>query len=153
LNSFFIDLPAYELVSPEELLKEALPTGPRSTVVVWESRPETSQDLIPFLHKVFEALSVQLEREVFLLALPPGRHLGLLVLLRQLQARRVIVFGISPQRLGLAVEPGKYALFRLGMRQYLWADDLQAIREERAAGGKTMSGPLWKALQTMFKER
>ncbi len=147
-NPFVRDLPVYELATLREL-----PSDARPTVVIWESRPEAGEALVPFLHKIFEALPVQSEREVFLLALTPGQRLGLLVLLRQLQARRIIVFGISPPRLGLAVAPEKYELFRLGMRRYLWADDLQAIREEREAGGRSMSGPLWKALQTMFKER
>jgi hypothetical protein len=150
-DSFF-DFPAYSLEHPVEDARLELPESPRPTVIVWERPGHSPDELASFLQKILSALPIQNRQEIFSVSLTAGQKLGLLVLLRRLEAQRVIVFGLSPMRLGLAIQPEEYTLFRLGMRQYLWAHDLKAIQAERQAGGKKMSGPLWKALQMMFNE-
>ena len=107
-------------------------------------------ELQDFLGKILGAVNLDIKKDVTLLFITPGADLSLSRLARELPAEKVLVFGISPRRLGLQFEAPPYLPLTLGNTSYLFADDLMEIYKERRAGGRKRAAALWQALQLFF---
>jgi len=108
------------------------------------------EDLQSFLEKVLQAVGYQLYEDTASIQVTSDQKLSLTQVLRVHSCAHVLLFGLSPQNLGIHLELPKYVPVRHGVQHYMLADDLEAIYEERQKGGKKMSAALWNMLKQMF---
>ena len=123
--------------------------GQKGVIILFETNEEHTE-LASFLKKVLSAAKLVLDKDASLIALTTDENLSFSGLCQQTDVRYLLSFGITPERIGLQVNCQKYAPFKFKDVQFLFADPLVAIYEERQQGGKKMSGALWKALQALF---
>lgn len=100
---------------------------------------------VPFLTKVLGAVQLDMKQDVLTLASPDGQSFSLSDVCADRPLKKAIIFGFSPQYIGLQVQFQKYQLYTIGEIQYLFADSLQDIESTKAK--KSL---LWGALQQMF---
>ncbi len=111
---------------------------------------ENQAALQDFLQKILAAVKYDLEQDALLIWLNDESRPNVASLLTKNKCKTLVAFGIVPSYLGIHFEWPLYYPMRLQNIQYLNADDLDAIFQERQKGGKKMSGALWKCLQDML---
>ena len=124
-------------------------SGQKGVIILFESE-EDNPELISFLSKILSAVQLELAKDANLIHLKASEGINFSGLCQQKDVAYLLSFGISPQRLGLQLNYQKYIPFQFKECQFLFADQLPLIFEERQEGGKKMSGALWKALQALF---
>lgn len=150
MNNSFFDFKIFPIQDAKSILENGKGAGQKGTIVVIQANQEINE-LEAFLEKMLRAVQLDLHQDTTLLNLTTSDTFSFSELSKyQNNIKKCIVFGVSPKRLGLQFILPKYKVLQHGTIQYLFADDIQAIYTERQAGGKKMSGTLWKALQTMF---
>ncbi len=105
----------------------------------------SESEQLPFLAKILAAVELDMKEDVIALTSTDKQSFSLSDLSSELSFKRVIVFGFSPQHIGLQVQFQKYQIYTLGGIQYLFADNLELIESTKAK-----KGLLWGALQQMF---
>ncbi len=124
--------------------------GEADLMVLWQEKNRPTRELEAFLVKILAALERKPGQDTILALLPESGRLDLAKSLRKWQVARSVIFGIRPEALGMSIKPPLYQPFSLGNRAYLWADPLEEIEKERAAGKQTKSRPLWIGLQQLL---
>lgn len=129
------------------------PDGPGKAdlLVLWQEKDRPAGELESFLVRILSALDRTPGQDTLLAVLPENARFNLAKSLQKWQVRRAVVFGIPTRALGMSIRPPLYQPFPLGDRYYLWADPLEKIEKERAAGKATMSRPLWISLKELLK--
>lgn len=112
---------------------------------------EQQAELLDFLKKILNAVQFDLEEDTAYLDINAGEAVNVASLAGINSSKTVICFGFLLPQLGFHFEIPNYYPFKHQGITYLFVDDLLAIYEERQAGGKKLSGALWKCLQEMFK--
>ena len=126
--------------------------GKKGILAIYESeRPDP--ELESFLKKVLAAASIDLVQDVFLIQITPQIPLSFSFLAQKLDIRYLIAFGTQPQNMGLRFNYQPYLPIHVLDTTFLFADPLRSIYEERQAGGKKLSGLLWKAIQNIFLKK
>ncbi len=100
---------------------------------------------LPFLAKILAAVQLDIKDDVITISSTIKQSFSLSDLSDELSLKKVIIFGFSPQHIGLQVQFQKYQLYTIGSIQYLFADKLELIEQTKAK-----KGLLWGALQQMF---
>ena len=124
----------------------------KSVVFLFRSTPESYSELVEFLGKITKAVGLDLLKDTCFMGLPEGINLHYNQIKKEFEFKKIIVFGTTPQQLGLLFNCIPYQIINHRSQSFLFADPLSAIFEERQSGGKQMSGKLWKALKEMFNE-
>lgn len=141
------------MFSPDELIflvpDTALPTHTeggfaRRILVVIAAEPE-APDTRPFLTKILAAANLHLQQDALLAEIPEGAPVALLSILKAKQPTHVLVFGLQPEALGLALQTSLYQPFHFYNTSFLFAEKLSLLEPD-----KTRKGQLWRALQAMF---
>ena len=149
-------LPAFEnfkvTAVPEFNIDELIISGKneKQVLIVIQANNSLAKDLEQFLSKIMQAIGFKLNEDTLILKVKEGSSLSFAELSQKHQIQQVIVFGISPSKLGLNFHRRMYFPFQCGEFSFLFADDLNKIYEERQQGGKKMAGQLWNALKVMF---
>lgn len=112
---------------------------------------EQQAELLDFLKKILVAVQFDLEEDTAYLDINATEVINVASLAAINASKTVICFGFPLPQLGFHFEIPNYYPFKHQGTTYLFVDDLLAIFEERQAGGKKLSGALWKCLQEMFK--
>lgn len=112
---------------------------------------EQQLELLDFLKKILIAVHFDLEEDTAYLDFNAKAAINVASLAAINTSKTVICFGFTLPQLGFHFEIPQYYPFKHQNTTYLFVDDLLAIYEERQAGGKKLSGALWKCLQEMFK--
>ncbi len=112
---------------------------------------EQQAELLDFLKKILIAVKFDLEEDTAYLDFNATAPINVASLAAINASKTVICFGFALPQLGFHFEIPNYYPFKHQGTTYLFVDDLLAIYEERQAGGKKLSGALWKCLQEMFK--
>lgn len=102
-------------------------------------------DNTDFLKKVLAAAQLDLEQDTLFAEIPEGQPFDMSGSLRMKPAGQVLVFGISPQQLGVHVQAPLFQPFSFYGTTWLFADALSVL-----APDKTKKGLLWTALKSMF---
>lgn len=121
-------------------------------VVLRALDPQKEQELIPFLAKILQAVQLDLDKDAALIYLFQGQRLNLNHLRRTIKINKVICFGLSASDIGLNAITPEYVPFNINPCQYLFAEDLDIIYQERKKGGKQKAGKLWQSLKEMILE-
>lgn len=149
MNNLFFDFDLFVVPERDQHTINAQGQGSKRLLVVFEPNDEP-EELSRFLAKVLQAAKIDMNEDAYLLPLHVEEKLNLSAFCQDKDIRQVIIFGLSPDNLGLHYNYKRYTPFVFRNRTYLIADSLPAIYEERQAGGKRMSGALWKALKEVF---
>ena len=112
---------------------------------------EQQAELLDFLKKILVAVQFDLEEDTAYLDFNATAAINVASLAAINASKMVICFGFPLPQLGFHFEIPNYYPFKHQSTTYLFVDDLLTIYEERQAGGKKLSGALWKCLQEMFK--
>ncbi len=88
--------------------------------------------------------------QLHLLEWPVAEDLDLTGLVRRLGARKVLLFGYDPARLGLHVQVANYFPLTLGGLTFLLADSLEFIEQTKEGGDNRAAGALWTAVKADF---
>jgi hypothetical protein len=98
-----------------------------------------------FLAKVLSAAGIELAQDTALVLADAGEILSLLPILHQKQAEKVLVFGFTPESIGLRLNATFYKPFIFYQATWLFADALSVLEPDR-----TLKGQLWTALKQIF---
>lgn len=152
MNTRFKDLKIFAV--PESKAAASLGKGSnqKEILICWESE-DVSEELEGFLSKILSALQFNLNQDTFLIKLKPSEKINVNTLSKEIPVRYLISFGLAPGRLGLHFQQRLYQPFKHQKTQYLFADSLIDLFEERQRGEKQRSGALWKALKHIFSEQ
>ncbi len=104
-----------------------------------------SQHELDFLSKVLAAAQLDMSRDTLRFALPPGQIFDLRGIANAKSPTHVLVFGVSPDQLGLTLNAPLYEPFEFYGAAYLFAEDLAILEPDRAK-----KGSLWQALRQLF---
>lgn len=116
----------------------------RQIAILVLAEPDAPGNL-PFLSKVLAAARLNLEKDTAFAEIQPGECVSFLPILKDKHATHLLVFGLSPAQLGLAVEMQLYQAQIFYGATFLWADRLSVLEPD-----KTRKGQLWQALQRIF---
>ncbi len=109
----------------------------------------TEAGSVEYLQKILQAVHYELEKDTHYLFLTAGASISFL---SQVPSRRSMIFGISPERLGLNVRAPLYQPFVLQQYHLLFADPLSVLLQERQAGKKQKAAALWQSMRVFFKQ-
>ncbi|MEZ4918275.1 MAG: hypothetical protein R2792_04130 [Saprospiraceae bacterium] len=109
--------------------------------------PESSDNPedIQFLSKVLTAAGVNLEQDCMLAKIPEAEAIAVTPFIKSKQITTVLVFGLAPKQIRLAIEVQAYQLLEFMQVRWLWADLLHVLPPD-----KTKKTALWNALQVLF---
>ncbi len=123
----------------------------KGILIITKSAAELSGEERNFLAKIMKAVDCELDEDNLFLNVKPNTQLSLAAVKRKHSFSKVVVFGASPESLGLNFTQLAYQPITVGEQEFLFADPLSVLYEERQRGGKQKSAQLWKALKMMFK--
>jgi hypothetical protein len=152
LKSNFFDFKIFAVPEPLKIKNITEGDGNEGVLVLCQP-PETAPDERDFLKRILQAVQLELDRDVFLVHITPDSRVSLSAIRRQAGIKKVLSFGIGPDRLGLRFNTDLYRPLHHQDLTYLFADDIQTIHEERQRGEKRRATALWRALQEMFPNR
>lgn len=147
----FIDFAILNVPEKDHLADQLRGQNQQHVLVVFHDTDE-NEELAVFLGKIFAAVQIDLHKDTILLKLTSFERFSFAGLRQMQDIQTVILFGIHPEQLGVQFVTPPYHPIRHENITFLFADDLQAIFAERQAGGKQMSGALWKALKDLFQK-
>ena len=98
-----------------------------------------------FLAKVLAASNLNLEKDTLFAEIPASESVSFSTDLQCKKPERVLVFGLSPAQLGLAIETPLYKPISFYSVKWLFADALSALEPD-----KNKKSQLWSALKQMF---
>jgi hypothetical protein len=129
-------------------------TGSKAPVLAafYEEQPGLEEELPEFLGKILAAASASLPEQALLIKLIKGSAYSFSRLARKQSLQYVFIFGIAPKNLGLHFHLPLYQPVAAADAVFILAHPLAAIYEERQKGGKQMSGELWRALKSIFRD-
>lgn len=145
----FIDFPLFQVPEYQTPRDYCRGENQQQALIILSSE-EDNEDLNTFLAKILSAVKLDLQKDILLLAIPPGEQIHLGALIRQENIRTVITFGIPPKRMGVHLSPTPYHPMAIGSLKLLFAHSLGEIYTERQQGGKQKAGALWRSLQKLF---
>lgn len=150
MNTSFLD---YKVFVPGESTEQAqqLKGAHAKGLFLLFAHHEQETELLDFLKKILSAVQFDLDLDTAYLGCNASEPINVASLAGINASKTVICFGFSLPQLGFHFEIPKYYPFQHQGVTYLFVDELWAIYEERQAGGKKLSGALWKCLQELFK--
>jgi hypothetical protein len=149
LKQLFKDTNIFSLPETGKQHLDLLGNNQKAVLVVLRVK-EWNQELHTFLGKILGAVQLNLDEDTHCLNITNHPTISFSQLNQKQPYRQVICFGLKPEELGVNIHAQMYQPFVLSDVHWLFANDLQAIYEERQAGKKQMAGALWKALKDMF---
>lgn len=130
---------------PEPGAQPAGAGGFARRVLVVRSSDAGSVAAEPFLSKILAAANLNLAQDTLLIDCPEPGGLRLLPVLKSRQPTHVLVFGATPELLGLRLQAPLYQAFYFYNTTFLFADKLSLLEPD-----KNRKGQLWRALQGIF---
>jgi hypothetical protein len=98
-----------------------------------------------FLVKILAAAQVNPEKDTLWTSVPIDTPIGLTSVLKLKQPDQILVFGLTPQMIGLQVDMPLYRPTEFYGATWLFSEALSVLEPD-----KSRKGLLWKALQQLF---
>jgi hypothetical protein len=150
LNTSFFDYKVFLPGTGAEVQQKLRGQQAKGLLLLFTTHPEEAE-LLDFLKKIFSAVQYDLEQDAAYLSVNVTQSVNVASLAKINASKTVICFGFALPQLGFHFEIPSYYPFQHQGITYLFVDDLLNIYQERQAGGKKLSGALWKCLQEIFK--
>lgn len=132
-------------IIPEESIQDRISGQFAKKIFVLARREATAPGNHAFLAKVLSATAVELDRDAALVLADTGEILSLLPILHQKNAEKILIFGFTPDEIGLRVQVTLYKPFIFYQATWLFADALSVLEPDKA-----LKGQLWTALKQIF---
>ena len=118
-------------------------------ILIFFSIDGEEQPILEFMARVLQAIKIELKQDTLFINVKHDSPVNLMQLIKKYPTQSVFIFGLKPMQLGLHLEMQKYHVLKHQNVQYLWADAIDTIYQERQAGGKQRSAQLWKAMKQL----
>lgn len=142
--SGFYDFKVYSVLETDEVLKLLQGEGAAGLLVISRTEDDTTE-LNTLTEKILGAAGFAVHRDAYQLKTGTEKGFSLRGLQTGKDIKNVLVFGFKPAFLGLNWNLAEYRPFTRDEVNYLFADNLQKLSEDKALKGK-----LWSCLQLMF---
>lgn len=109
------------------------------------AEPDFSRANRDFLEKVLAAAHLNLEKDTLFAEIPAALPVHFSTDLKRREPEQVLIFGLLPSQLGLAIEAPPYRPVSFYGVTWLFADALSVLEPD-----KNRKGQLWSALKQMF---
>lgn len=152
MNNSFFDFDLYGAPDPARASSNIQGQGQAGILVIYEveDTPEEDQQ---YLQAILRPLKLDLQSDVFFLALQKKETISIASLLQQYTSTAVLVFGGDLKELGIRLQLPDYQPVKFQGRHFLKADSLHRIRTDRENKDNRRAGALWNALKEIFAER
>jgi len=147
LSNTFFDFKLFKLNDLSAEAPQLQGQHKRGLLIFFEAPEAEAAELLDFLASILKAIKLDLHQDTIFINRKPEENFKVIELLEKNNTRQVLIFGIPPTSLGIQFALPAYLNISHRNVSYLWADSLSSIFAERQAGGKKMSGKLWKAIQ------
>ena len=149
MNTTFFNFELFQIADKLEYAKIAYGNPKAAYLILLQSGEHWDEQIKPFLEKVLKAIQIQLDQDTVFINLSPDQQLNISSVKRHFAPKKILIFGIPPKTLGIQFPMPAYQVIEHQNCQFLWADNIEVIYEERQNGGKAMSAQLWKSLQQL----
>jgi hypothetical protein len=117
----------------------------RRVWVIALAEPQVSSNNRDFITKVLAAANLNLEKDTLFAEIPASEPVNFSSDWHHKQPDHILVFGLPPAQLGLAIEAASYKPIAFYGATWLFADPLSMLEPD-----KNKKGLLWSALKQMF---
>lgn len=152
MNNSFYDFDLYAAPESNRALQNLQGRGQTGVLAVFEFENDREQDL-QYLETILRPLKLDLQNDVFFLALQKKEHISIASVLQQRDIKFVLLFGGDPKDFGIRLQLPAYEGVKFQGSYFLLADALRQIRTDRENKDNRRAGALWNALKEMFAER
>jgi len=142
MNPQLINFKIVAKVEKESILKDCKGRNAKGVFLLYK---DSEAEQVPFLAKILAAVQLDMEQDVIVFPSTDTQTFSLSDISESHSFKKAIIFGFAPQHIGLQVQFQKYQLYAIKDIQYLFADSLQEIENDKAK-----KGLLWGALQQLF---
>ncbi len=149
LQPTFLDFDLLDVPERDSVSAQMRGQNQKNVLIVFPC-DESKEELEAFLGKIFAAVQLDIKKDTIILNLTDRQRFSFIGTNQAQNFKTVIAFGIDAARMGVQFATPPYLPVQHEGTTFLFADDLEAIFEERQAGGKQMSGALWAALKEIF---
>ena len=142
MNSQFLD---FKIIHKEEItsiLDRCTGLNKRNVFLLYDHK-EIEQ--LPFLSKILAAVKLDLAQDLLVLEGASSTTFSFFDLITEQSIDKAIIFDYAPTALGLHLHINKYELYTINNCQFLFADALENISND-----KQLKGKLWGGLKEMF---
>lgn len=148
MNNDFLNFDLFAVPDPLTAHQQCQGEGKKEVFIAFYGS-EKGQ-LKSFIQKIFQAAKVDLQEDVIYFFSTEKHPFGLIPLCKDKNCTVAIVFGYTPQEVGVQIQLQPYQITPFNDMKVLFIDALETIYEERQAGKKEKSGALWNALKQLF---
>lgn len=150
MNSSFFNFDIILPPSPLDVKSRALGANEKRIMILFECDKDNFKDQEAYLEKILAAAKINLQKDTVYFNLTDKESISFQQLNQIYTPNYLLLFGLSPDRIGLQVNYQPYTPFVFQSKQLLFVDALGAILEEKQRKERQMAGLLWKNLQAMF---
>ena len=145
MNSIIVNSDIFAFGSPQELSAHAVGDHQKGLLIFLRQADEAQH--LAFLTKILSAIKYQLDQDCCRYVLADHHQLAIHSVPQLADARHILLFGISPQQLGLQFECPFYEPITIAQRTYLQSHSLESLQ---APEHKAWKVALWQCLQQIF---
>lgn len=129
--------------------------GTASVLIITHFPEQSKAEDFTFMVNVLKAANLTpVEDKIFhLQAQKENIDISLANIIRQLDVKNVLIFGLKPEHLGIRASLTPYQFVELSNKYILWGHSIATIREERAAKKNQKAAALWQALKGRFLDK
>lgn len=131
-------------IPEQEELANARGGFAKRIVILLQDEPDFPESEA-FLQKIFTAAQINLEKDTLLAVADAATPVHFLPFVKDKHAERILVFGFTPERIGLHAEIPLYQPTVFYGAEFLFSESLSVL-----APDKNRKGLLWQALQHLF---
>lgn len=150
-NSAFLDFSIIPIKEPAEILEMCQGSNQKKLLVVFDEK-DNSEERMEFLKKILAAAKFDITNDILLLKLTTKNLFSFIAVRTKVAQSHLsggidhfMVFGFEPKHFGLNLEIPKYSPSHFYNCNFLFADGLSQIEND-----KTLKGALWNAMKELF---
>ncbi len=151
MNPYFEEFKVYPFTNARQSQSSRTGENAKGLLIVYSATEENQEALLDFLAKIVKAVNFELQQDTITINLSPTESISLAEFNSEFPYTKALIFGVSLQKLGLHFDASKYRPIKISDKQYLIADELDLIYQERQRGEKQKAGLLWKAMKQLFE--
>ena len=138
----FLDFKIFALSNTKDIINQCSGNAQKGIFICY---PTSDEGMVDFLTKILSAVKLDLKTEVFVLTKTPDNNFSFSTFAKEVGIQKAILFGLSPQTIGLQINCPKYQPFKLNDCLFLFADELANISAQQS-----LKKLLWAALKEVF---
>lgn len=145
MNDFpFKHIKLYDL--PLSLNEEIPFKGNLNSSILVIIQENCTPEVKDYLGKILSSVNLDSNKDVTIIQLNTHSNLRL----SKLPYEKILVFGISPKRLGFFIQPELYDIVKIGSQKLIFSNDLNDIFLEKVKKERKMASLLWNSLKELF---